>query len=137
MTHLLPLLLVLFLGCGAGYTGTAGEARPIAPTPTYTPVPPSGAVQQQFIRGVVEYGATVKQVSVKPRGRDIYAEIMVEKDVAPSEAEAVLDHGLETLESSLSSEPEWYNYHIRVLRPDGSGVVSVAADAPQMFEHRR
>ena len=137
MTHLLPLLLLLFLGCGVGYTETAEEARPITPTPPSTSISPSGAAQQQFIRSVEEYGAPVKQVSVAPRGRDVYAEIIVEQDVDPSEAEAVLDHALETMEDSLSSEPGWFNYHIRVLRPDGSGVVSVAVDAPQMFEDNR
>ena len=116
MTHLLPPLLLLFLGCRAGYTGTAGEARSITPTPPYTSVSPSGAAQQQFIQVVLEYGASVKQVSVKPRGRDIYAEIIVEQDVDPSEAEAVLDHALDTMEDSLSSEPEWFNCAIADLR---------------------
>ena len=69
---------------------------------------------------------------MKPRGRDIYAEIIVEQDVDPSEAEAVLNHALDTMEDSLSSEPGWFNYNIRVLRPDGSGVVSGASDAPQV-----
>lgn len=74
---------------------------------------------------------------MEPRGRDIYVEIIIKQDVDPSEAEAVMDHVLETMETLLSSEQGWFNYHIRVLRPDGSDVVSVAVDAPQMLEDRQ
>ena len=112
----MPHLLLLFLGCRAGYTETAGEARPITPTPPFTSVSPSGAAQQQFMRSVLEYGPPVKQVSAESRGRDIYAQIIVEQDVAPSEAEAVLDHALDTMEDSLSSEPGWFNCAIADLR---------------------
>ena len=53
MPHLLPLLLLIFLGCGVGYTDIAGEVRPITPTPPSISVSPSSAALQQFIRSAV------------------------------------------------------------------------------------
>ena len=121
----LPLLLTVVL-CVVACSGQHESTRIL--TPTATPDPFDQVAP--FIEG---YGPVVKQATLERRGRDLYAEITIEQDAGETEAERVLDHAMDVIEQAIVASDDWYNYNIRVFYPDGTGSVSVTADAIEMF----